>query len=260
MAKGSRGGRRATATTVFGGGTVTPATPQQAQQTLQALADGDTVSFSSFMALSDDDKADAISKIIQQGVPNFLDDSATQKLLYYTELDGKPTLVSDSQLDAMPGTSLYRTVNKDYNGRQDVNYTAKQIYNQIAKGDFTRVSASGGSAYGKGIYFADDYWHSARGYGKYNGTNGTLTMRMKLNNNARVISYTRAGNGVMREINNGTKLGQVLRRLSGSDRIPVYSLVKGYNVVDAGSYQSVLDRSAMTLSTHTTNGSGTQWH
>ena len=258
MPKGSRGGRRATvAGTIPVAGT---ATPQQAQNILQDLADGDTVSFSDFMSLSEDDKADAIATIMTQDLPNFLDNSVTQKLLYYTELDAKPQVVADNVLDSMPGISYFRTVNKEYNSRLDVNYTAKDIYNQITKGDFTRVSSSGGSAYGKGIYFADDYYHSARGYGRYNGTNGTLTMRMKFNSNRRPITDRASINGYQREIRNGTKLGRVLRRIgSQEDRQSVYALVKGYNVINGGSYQSVLDRGAITMSSRTTNGSGTRW-
>ena len=261
MAKGSRGGRRATT----GTGSIAPqaqtARPQTAQQVLQALADGDTVSFDSFMSLTEDERADAIAEIMGQDVPNFLDDSVTQKILYYTELDEKPTVVADSALDKLPGKSFFRTVNKEWDPKQDVFYSAKDIYDQIVGGDFTRVSSSGGSAYGKGIYFADDYHHSARYYGKYNGTKDTVTMRMKFNGFRKPISDNASTRGVYNEISRGTKLGKVLRRIGdSSDQQSVYALAKGYNVIDGGSYQSVIDRRAITMSSHTTNGSGTKWH
>lgn len=258
MAKGSRGGRRAVAT---GGGSNSPfimpqATPQQAQQILQDLLNGDTVSFDSFMSLSDDEKADAISTILKQDLPNFLDDSAMQRLLYYTEVDGKPSIVSDKSLDSVAGPDLYRTISNTYDRKTDVNYTAKQIYNQIVKGDYTRVSSTGGSAYGKGIYFADSY----RGSTVY-GNSNSLVMRAKLNSNARVVSYRNAVNGAGAEIRSGSKLGRVLNRMSGHDATSVWALAKGYNVVQDNNsgYHVVLDRSALSVSDRTKSATGYSW-
>ena len=256
MAKGSRGGRRGTG---GGGGLqIGTATPQQAQKIIQSLADGDTVSYSDFMSLTDDEKADAISTIIGQGIPNFLDDSEFQKILYYTEVDGKPQTASDSALDGMKGTDLFRTVNSYYNARTDVNYTAKEIYNQIVGGDFTMVSGRGGSAYGKGIYFADNYSSSA-GYRNSTTPGKSLIMRAKLNSNARVISYSSVQRGLSRERQSGSKLGQVLRRMNTDSAESTYALCKGYNAVDRGGYWVILDRSALTMSTKTKTPTGYNW-
>ena len=84
MPKSSRGGRRSAPTTRL---PVRPAqaTPQQAQNIIQQLQNGDTIELSDFLTLSEDDKADAISTIMTQGIPNFLDDSPFQKILYYTD-------------------------------------------------------------------------------------------------------------------------------------------------------------------------------
>lgn len=260
MPKPSRGGKRSAPQSAFTfqnqAGT---ATPQQAQDVLQDLSNGDTVDYSNYMKLSDDEKADAIEQIMKNDLPNFLDNSATQKLLYYTDIEAKPQVVSDSALDKLPGNSLYRTVHDVYNRAQDVSYTAKQIYNQLSKGDFTAVSGSGGSAYGKGIYFASSYTDSTA---YRSGVKNNITMRAKLNSNARTVSHDTAVRGVRNEISKGTKLGKQYSKMGMHDATSIWALNNGYNVVNDpySGYHVILDRRAMTISTHTTDSSGRSWH
>lgn len=253
MPKVNRGGKRSTGTSAFSfRARAGSATPQQAQDIIDTLSNEDSVSYDQYMTLSDDEKADAIATLMNQGVPDFLDPSMTQKLLYYTELDGKPLMASDSAVSQMNGASLYRTVHDYYNQRADVNYTAKEIYDQLTKGDQTAVSGQGGSAYGKGIYFAESYTESRN----YRSTrNNNLTLRAKLNNNARVVSYSQASNAVRSEINKGTKLGRMYSRMNSDDRTSVWALNNGYNVVrdNYSGYNVILDRRAMTVSTRTVN-------
>ena len=89
----------------------------------------------------------------------------------------------------MTGAEMFRTVNyvdKRYNPK-GIGYTAPQIANQVMKGGDTRVSDTGGSVYGRGIYFADSYSHSTSRYGDTSGNvKATAVMRAKLNNNAKV--------------------------------------------------------------------------
>ena len=260
MPKSSRGGRRSAPTTRL---PVRPAqaTPQQAQNIIQQLQNGDTIELSDFLTLSEDDKADAISTIMTQGIPNFLDDSPFQKILYYTEVDGKPHKAADSVLDNMAGPDLFRTVNSYYDRNTDVNYTAKEIYNQVCDGDYTMVSGRGGSAYGKGIYFADSF-SSSKAYGNSTSKSKTLVMRAKFNNNAKSVSYSTVTRGVRNEISSGSKLGKVLRRMDSSNAESTYALCKGYNVIRTGGYGGyyvVLDRSALTMSTTTKAAVGSNW-
>lgn len=260
MPKVNRGGKRSATTSAFSlqnqSGT---ATSQQTQQILDDLADEDIINYSNYMKLSEDAKADALAQIIKNDVPDFLNDSATQKLLYYTDIEGKALTASDSALDKMKGTSLFRTVHDEYDSRQDVYYSAKQIYNQIVSGNYTRVSGSGGSAHGKGIYFADSY-NSSTVYGTGNSKKD-LTMRMKLNNNARVVNETTAYRGVQSAIKSNSKMGKLYRQMGSADATSVWALNNGYNVVKAdwSGYYVVLDRRAMTVSTRTTNGTGSRW-
>lgn len=258
LRKPTSGGKRATVATISAGGTNPPFSnpTMDAQQVLQTINNGDTVSFNNFMALSDDEKADAIEAIMKQDVPNFLDKGDFQKLLYYTEFEGKPQILSDSALDKVKGKSLYRTVSDVYDRKTDVNYTSKQIYNQIAKGDYTMVSSSGGSAYGKGIYFADSY----RGSTVYGNGSRSLVMRAKLNSNARTIDYWRAVSGYSAERSSGSKLGRALSKLNSHDAISVYAVAKGYNVIQASNgYHVILDRSAISMSAKTKQATGTSW-
>lgn len=259
MPKVNRGGKRSASQSAFSfqnaAGT---ATQQQVDDMMDDLQNGDVIDYSDYMKLSDDEKAEAMEEILKQGLPNFLDSSATQKLLYYTDIEGKPDVVSDSALDKMPGGSIYRTVHDVYNKAQDVNYTAKQIYNQLAKGDYTAVSGSGGSAYGKGIYFASSYTDSTA-YRSGRGNN--LTMRAKLNGNARVVSYDTAYNGFIKEARSGSKIGNVYKRLGSADGPSIWALNHGYNVMKDrySGYHVVLDRRAITMSTKTTNSTGSSW-
>ena len=259
MPKPSRGGKRSASQSAFSyqnnAGT---ATPQQAQDLMDDLENEDVVDYSDYMKLSDDEKADAMSQILKNGIPNFLDNSATQKMLYYTDLEGKPQVVSDSALDKLNGKDLFRTVHDVYDRQTDVSYTAKQIYNQVAKGDFTAVSGSGGSAYGKGIYFADSYRDST--VYRRSGTNN-ITMRAKLNNNARTVSYSTAMNRAMQEAKSGSKIGKIYKSLSYSDLPSVWALNNGYNVLTdrSSGYHVILDRRAITMSTKTTDATGYSW-
>lgn len=263
MPKPSRGGKRSAPQSAFTlqnqGGT---ATPQQAQDILNDLNNNGIVAYSNYMKLSDDEKADAMNQMLKNDLPNFLDDSATQRLQYYADVDGLPTIVSDSALDKMSGMNLFRTVRDEYDSRSDVAYSAKQIYNQIAKGIYTRVSGKGGSAHGKGLYFADSYGASTI-YGSGNA-NKDLTMRAKYNSNARPISETRARNGLRNAMASGSKIGQEYSKIYNSrgsqDAISVWAINNGYNVIDAGSYQVVLDRRALSISSRTTDAGGSSWH
>jgi hypothetical protein len=74
-------------------------------------------------------------------------------------------------------------------------------------------------------------------------------MRGKLNNNAKVIDYSKAKSGASNEIARGTKLGRVLSACDISSRPSIYAMSKGYNVISSGhGYLNVLNRNAITMS------------
>ena len=229
----------------------------QADDTTQAQAMG--ASYDAFMAMTDDDKADYIDKALTNGVPVFLADNDFQKFIYNSGMNDKPQIVSDAALDAMNGTEVFRTVNNVYNRQYDISYSADQIAAQVTKGSVTRVSDTGGSVYGRGIYFADNYSDSIA-YGNSSGNiKKTAVIRGKLNSNARVISHSQATAGLRNEIRSHSKLGRTLNKMDSASAVSMYALSKGYNVITSGhSYLNILNRNAVTMS-DTYKAKGRSW-
>lgn len=273
MAKGSRGGKRALASSG------TPASLASVDDiTLGTVADDDLLQQSAttvgnFYDMTDDEKVTAIINGIQDDVPDFLSDSAFQRFMYNNEFDGKPQIVDDATLDAMAGQDLFRTVKSVYDSSNDVGYTGKEIAEQLQYGDFTRFSDTGGSAYGKGLYFSNDY-HGSASYGSVRGNiKKTAMVRCKLNSNAKVIDYYTASRQAYAEMNSGSKLGNALRKVrqqsyigyDDESMISVWALSKGYNVLTSSSntsghdvYFNVLDRSVLTMSSDI-KATGSKW-
>lgn len=249
MAKGTRGGQRAGGST-SGSGNIQP-TPQaqqpQVDNTQQTSAF--SVDYNSFMAMSDDDKADVISNAVNQGVPDHLSQSDFQKFIYNSGLNDKPDVVDDATLDSMNGTELWRTVNNVYDRGNDISYSADQIAKQIMAGRVTRTSDNGGSVYGRGIYFADNKSDSTL-YGNTRGNvKKTAQVRCKLNSNAKTINYYSAISGASSEITKGTKLGKALKNCDRESQASIYAMAKGYNVITSGhGYYNILNRNAVTMS------------
>ena len=256
MAKGTRGGKRITASMRAAAPKVTPTqvTPPTPQQVAQGnILPKGGVAFSDFQDMTDDEKADVITSALGVGTPLFLDDSGLQKFAYFTGMSDKPTVVSDSQLDSMQGTELFRTVNNAYNRKTDIGYTSNDIYKQIATGDFTMYSDSGGSAHGKGIYFADDFG-SSRAYGS--GSSDTLMMRAKITG-GKTITESKLDSDYSKALSRGDKLALACSNADSSSARNLYGLAKGYSTIDCGwNYWVVLNRGAITMSSTTKNPTG----
>lgn len=254
MAKGSRGGKRVTASTGGGGGggnmggpapQVTPPTPQQIAQGNTLPTGG--VSYDSFKKMTNDEKAQVITDALKVATPIFLDDSDLQKFAYYTGMNDKPNVVPDKQLDSMSGVDIYRTVNDTYNPNTDIGYTARDIAKQIMEGDFTMYSDSGGSAYGKAIYFADGYRESS-----WYGVNGRnpVTMRAKITN-GKTITTSSLSRQYNRALRNGDALAVACSRADYQSKEALYALAKGYDaIIDNGysGYNMILNRGCLTMS------------
>ena len=272
MAKGNRGGQRAGGSlsgntmTVNGqqwtfkngkwqvtGGTYQAPPSKPIQNDTTSTASNFSTDYNTFMAITDDDKADVISNSVKQGVPSHLSQTDFQKFIYNSGLNDKPDVVDDATLNKMNGTEIFRTVNNVYDRQNDISYTANQIAKQVIAGRVTRTSDNGGSVYGRGIYFADNRSDSTV-YGNVRGKNQkTAVIRGKLNNNAKVISYSSASSGASQEIAKGTKLGKALSKCDNKSAISIYAMSKGYNVISNGmGYLNVLNRNAITVSSNIT--------
>ena len=268
MAKGTRGGKRtagplsaaaiAAAAPTVTPTLVTPPTPQQ-------IARGDVlpkggVPFSKFEKMTDDEKADVITDALGVGTPLFLDDSGLQKFAYFTGMSEKPKVVSDAQLDKMQGKELFRTVNDAYNSKTDIGYTSKDIAKQISSGDFTMYSDSGGSAYGKAIYFADNYNGSS-----YYGNRGKnpITMRAKVVG-GKSISDSAASRAYQSALRRGDKLALACSNARDGSARNLYALAKGYDIISTNNgsgYNMVLNRRCLAVSStfKKTKIGGTNW-
>lgn len=265
MAKGSRGGKRTGGATGGTSGATLKANAQTQNQQPQVdttqVAQQMSADYQKFMSMTDDQKADFISTAINQQVPAHLSDTSLQRFIYNSNMNDTPQLVDDSVLDTMNGTELFRTVNNVYDRQNDLSYSADQIARQVQAGRITRTSDNGGSAYGRGIYFANDYTESSY----YGGTTGnvkkTAVVRAKLNSNAKVISYSNATSGVSQEINSGSKLGNALLKCDRPSRVSIYALAKGYNIISANNssgYFVILNRNAVTMS-KSIKAKGSKW-
>ena len=249
MAKGNRGGKRSGLS--VGANVATQNQMSQAKPQIDTTQEAKKFedNYNNFMAMSDDEKADAINSLISQDVPMFLADNDLQKMTYNLGLNDKPQLVDDTVLDTMNGTELFRTVNSINDNSNRIRYDADDIASQVQRGSVTRVSDNGGSAYGRGIYFADNYVESSF-YGNTSGNiKKTAVVRCKLNSNAKVITYNKARSGLRSEINSGSKLGRVLSKCDNDSRVSIYAMAKGFNVIyNENNYYCVLNRNAVTMS------------
>ena len=260
MAKRNRGGQRAGGAGGAGGVSigsgaqgapkvvptnVVPPTPQQVANGNVLPTGG--VAFDKFEQMTDDEKADVITDALGCGVPMFLEDSGLQRFVYYTGMSNKPNVVSDDQLDKMSGKEIFRGVHDAYNSSTDIGYTSTDIYKQIRDGDFTMFSDSGGSAYGKAIYFGD----YADGASYAHGGRNPLVMRAKITS-GKTISAGALSTQYNSAINRRDKLALACSNAGYDSARNLYALAKGYSVVDSGhSYKMILRRDCLTMSTKT---------
>lgn len=240
-------------TSKAGGGvsTVLPVTKMLVPPTPQQVAAGNIlpqggVPFKDFQNMTDDEKADVISDALGVGTPIFLDDSGLQRFAYFTGMSDKPTTVSDSQLDSMKGTEIFRTVDNAYNRSTDIGYTSKDICDQISKGDFTMYSDSGGSVHGRAIYFAENLRSSL----SYRGSSNSLTMRAKITG-GKGIDENKLSSDFSSALRRGDKLALACGKADSSSATNLYALAKGYTHITDKSYSGyamILNRSCLTVS------------
>lgn len=270
MPKSSRGGKAGSTTTYtirqpqFHPVTNPRPTPQPVQQPapqpVQPIQQNQpSASYDAFRKMTDDQKADVIMQARNTQVPLFLAQNDLQKVMYGLKLNDKPTLVDDSVLDTMPGKDLYRTINATNDPVNRIKYTAMDVASQTIKGSVTRVSDTGGSVHGRGIYFADDYRGSVS-YGNRTGSiNQTAVIRAKLSPKAKTISTSSAASGVTREINSGSKFGKALSKIGRQDQTAIWALAKGYDAMVAGNgYHVVINRSAL-IASKDIKPAGSRW-
>lgn len=197
------------------------------------------VDYQQFMAMSEQQRWQTIDNIISDKsiqVPAYLDASATSKVMYALGMNNKPTVVSDTQLENMPGKDLYRTV---YEKGSMPPPSSEAILDQIRNGDYTQMSGAGGSAHGRALYFARDDFSGSRYYG--DGERNALMMRAKINPGAKIVSEQNL-------INQMTTKGFSVSNSSSRDDIALYALSQGVDGWHSGTYTMIVNRGILTAS------------
>ena len=203
------------------------------------------VNYEEFMKMSEDERYDFMEKIINDSnivVPNYLDKSITSKVMYGLGMNNKPTVVSDEELDKIKGADLYRLV---YESPKS-SLTSKEILEQIKFSDYTQLSDKGGSAYGRAIYFANNF-ESARNYGIKQSN--PLIMRVKIKPDAKFVNY----NVLEYDTFTDKRLIAIHSRkeIKGPDRIALHAIangIDGWRVKDMDGQAMILNRGVLIAS------------
>lgn len=207
-----------------------------------------------FRAMTDDQKIDTINSIMnsrkkQYAVPDYLDKSKTTKVMYALGLDDKPKVVSDSALDKMSGTEIFRGV---YEKGTMPPPSAGAILDQIRHGDSTQLSGSGGSVHGRALYFSTNY-DTARSYSTW-GRNGTV-LRGKIGKDAIIRNESNLRAEMRADTNFMSKIGEASRE----DKIALYALYKGFDGWYSGSYTMLVNRGKLTMSSKNGSSNSMTW-
>lgn len=83
-------------------------------------------------------------------------------------------------------------------------------------------------------------------------------MRAKVTSN-KVITESKLDRDYRTALSRGDKLAKSCNRADYDSARNLYALAKGFDVVDDGSYVMVLNRRAITMSSHTQPATGTRW-
>lgn len=255
MAKKRIGGRATLFTRMPAGGIINQAqNAQNAQQAQQPVQNAATPSggIGAFSKLSEQQQAQAIlsainSPALRDPTTNTLMPNNTfQKLSIMQGFDNAPQMVDSATFDKASGEAIYRVVNASSTDTYKAQSMADSFVASMMLDRNTAFSDSGGSAYGRGLYFCNDLRSDISWYA--NGTASSL-IRAKYSANANVIKYSNVVSGVNAEIAKGSALGNALRQIGTSaDRASCYAAAKGYNVIDNGSgYRNVLSREAIMM-------------
>ena len=201
-----------------------------AQNAQQNGAPTNVVGLQFFASLTDQQQADMVNKAkTAKAVPGF-PDTFYQKFVMSNGLDAKPKLVTDAQMDAMPGKDFYRGIHASSTDAAD-----KIVMNTLLD-DYTFFSDSGGSAMGRGIYAMQDLNEDVRMYGSSGGVNNI--MRMKLDSDAKTITLSDARNLYAKEMASGSRLARSLAGVYEKDAMSIVAASKGYSAIVRTSYSN----------------------
>lgn len=209
----------------------------------------------SLSRMSDDQLAALVTQSKAVDMPNHLSDvdDKTQRFVYMAGLNEKPLVVDDAgfanfmQQNGIPQSQVMgRTVtSKPYvvNGTK-IYLTPDQINAMTKDSEFNYIGGKwGGMVHGAGTYF-DMNGGKPTGYG---GSGKGSTMIAVLNPaKAKVINHGQLDSAARRFAQSHPKFASAVGGYSNRT-MSIYALAMGYNVIRAGSYNNVIDRSALVI-------------
>jgi len=169
--------------------------------------------------------------------PSYLDGSETTKVIYALGMASKPTVIPESQFDAISGREIYRTV---YEAGSMPPPSSADVLDQIRNGDYTQMSGSGGSAHGRAIYFATDFTDSTD-YGA--SMRNSMVARAKINPNANVVRESTIRSMMQNDKNYASR-----NHWRDKDGIALYALSHGIDGWYSGTYTMMVNRGALSIS------------
>lgn len=215
----------------------TPATPNA----LDALSN-----------MTDDQLAALMVASRRADMPNHLNDvaDATQRFVFQAGLNEKPTVLDDAsfaqfmQTNNIPQSQIMsRTVGGAVYSVNGTNYKMQpqQVVDMMKYSALNYVGGKqGGMVHGAGTYF-DMNGGSRTGYGSGN----TVTALAVLNPaTAKVIDHSALNSRVSSFARSHPKFAAAVGAYN-SHNMSIYALAMGYNVIRYGSYNNVIDRSAL---------------
>lgn len=213
------------------------------------------ITYEDFMGKSEGERYTIMADIINDSsirVPSYLDDSDTSKVMYALGMSQKPAVVSDSQLDSMPGHEAFRTV---YEAGSMPPPSSQDVVDQIRSGDFTQMSGRGGSAHGRALYFARDDFSESASYGLFE--RNPRVMRTKISPTAKIVSESTLTRRMRADSSFSSTHGSY-----SADSYALYAISHGIDGWhDRGSgYTMIINRGCLTASSTTKSiyQSGTQ--
>ena len=225
--------------------------PQQQPTNLQTgnatqTAAQATATLATIMNMTDDQLAAAIKASKNVSMPNFLNDrpDVTQQFVYQVGLNGLPQVLDSTQFqqymqaNGIPRSQILSRSVRPTTTNYGLPITVQQIFNTFKYSSLNYIGGKvGGMVYGAGTYFDMN--------GGGNTSYGTGTMHAILNPaTARVISDTALYNKYRSFAASHPKTVAALGPITNKNQ-SIYALAMGYNVISAGTYHNVIDRSAV---------------
>ena len=218
------------------------------------------VTYDQFMKMSMDERYDTMAQIIDNPditVPDYLDKSVITKVMYAIGMNNKPTIVSDTELDKMKGKVISNSFAEDetviYRGIKSAELkTGKKIAEEIINGDYTQFSNTGGSMFGRAIYFTTSFGQAESA--SIDDKDKGAVVRAKVKPNANILYMSDIKRKSYKDSSFQGKVQTKLPQYSNDD-MALYAIANGIQgwFAHGTPYVMIVDRSALNISSTVKN-------